>query len=81
MRLEVTASGLVQLSPEALSAARDEEQRLAHEEKLLRERDEKRNELETAIYAYRDRVIDEAFTVFANQGTLDSISALLDECV
>ncbi len=49
------------------------------QERLLRERDRARNDLETAIYAYRDQFIDEAYTSFASEAVKEKMNALLDE--
>ena len=77
--LQVGATGIVALSSNELTAARELEERLAQAERILRERDHKRNDLETAIYTYRDQFGDETYSQFVTSEAVENMTKLLDE--
>eukprot|EP00750_Incisomonas_marina_P006600 INCI14687.1.p1 GENE.INCI14687.1~~INCI14687.1.p1 ORF type:complete len:879 (+),score=202.68 INCI14687.1:124-2760(+) len=77
--LAISCSGISAMNQEQLTAARDEEARMAQAERILRERDQKRNDLETAIYNYRDQFADSANADFVTPETVAEMNKLLDE--
>lgn len=77
--LAISCSGISAMNQEQLTAARDEEARMAQAERILRERDQKRNDLETAIYNYRDQFADSANAEFVTPDTVAEMNKLLDE--
>ena len=49
------------------------------QERILRERDEKRNDLETAIYSYRDQLTNPSYSDFIKPEDQANLTKLLDE--